>query len=670
MTKLSVFLTLVLLLLPTVTHTSHTKHLFPKRANYFLHWSFDEAAARELAKWDLLILDMETQVTSRPLLAKIRQWNPDIIMLAYITSEEIRRDAALGASQLRQQLYQQIDPRWFAVNTKGERQSFWPGTDLLNMSVEAPTVGGKKMNKALADFVATKLLSTGLWDGVFYDNAFDGITWFTGPEIDLNFDGRRDANPDLAWREGMKFLYDETRRLTDNKFMIAGNGTTRAFRDQLNGNMLENFLPSAWTATMRTYSFNHDGGPQPRINLINANTANRGGPDNYQAMRFGLTSALLADGYYSFDFGDQNHGQLWRYDEYEVDLGRNNGAAGALTDGRDFAPAVWQRSFDHGVAVVNSTDRRQAVPLNGEFEKLRGGQAPVVNDGSIVSELTLEGYDGLILLKTLETLSDTLFTNGALARFLRPDGARVRNGFFVFEEQYAGGDQIAHIDLDGNGQRDLVAVAGNQLLAWRDDGQPYMSLYPYTVNYKGELRIAIGDLDGDGKLEIVVAPGTGKPGPLKVYTRHGESVGREWYPFGTSYVGGVSVAIGDVDGGGRGELIVGVGRGLIPKVRIYKNDEAFNFRISKEFPAFETSFRGGVNVAVGNLDGVGFDEIIVGAGSGKPPLIRTFDGLGTRRLSEFTAYRTAGKPGIEVRAVDVDFDGKDDIVGLSTGVGL
>ncbi len=56
----------------------------PKRANYYLSWEISDAKARELAKWDLLILDMETQVSSLSALKKIRQLNPNIIILAYI----------------------------------------------------------------------------------------------------------------------------------------------------------------------------------------------------------------------------------------------------------------------------------------------------------------------------------------------------------------------------------------------------------------------------------------------------------------------------------------------------------------------------------------------------------------------------------------------------------
>ena len=34
---------------------------YPRLANYFLKWEMTETEAKELARWDLLILDMENQ---------------------------------------------------------------------------------------------------------------------------------------------------------------------------------------------------------------------------------------------------------------------------------------------------------------------------------------------------------------------------------------------------------------------------------------------------------------------------------------------------------------------------------------------------------------------------------------------------------------------------------
>lgn len=635
------------------------KEVFPKKANYFLKWDITDAEALELSKWDLLILDMEVQEKSRGQLQRIRALNPNITILAYITSQEIRTDSANSYSVLRRELFHSIPESWYLYDTTGQRLSWWPGTYLFNVTNQAGLFNGERYNEFLPRFVSNRILSTGLWDGVFYDNAWDGITYFVSSNIDLNHDGVADSNANPEWQEGMKKIYNETRRLTNNKYIIVGNGSTRVYRNELNGSMIENFVPGAWTPTMQTYAFNYDGGPNPRVNIVNANTLNRGDQNNYRAMRFGLTSILLDDGYYSFDYGDKDHSQTWYYDEYDTDLGKAVSGPTSQSGVKNFAPDVWKREFENGVAVVNSTGAQKTVELGGEYEKIQGKQDPRVNDGSIVTETTLDGYDGLILLKTFSTVNDILFTNGSFVRFLRPNGERVRNGFFASEDGYReGGDQIAHIDLDGNGRRDLVVVAKNKILAWRDDGATLFKIFPYTASYKGNLHAAIGDIDLDGKLDIAVSPSSGSTGALKIYNRDGSEKKGGLFPFGAKYTGGFTVAMNN------GRLIVGAGTGREPTVQVYDA----SLKLIKQWVVFEKNFRGGVSVAVGDITGDGRSEVVVGAGPGKKPLIRIFDLEGKEVSPVIQAYSTLFNPGIEVRIADVDFDGKNDIVAMGEGL--
>jgi hypothetical protein len=46
-------------------------------------------------------------------------------------------------------------------------------------------------------------------------------------------------------------------------------------------------------------------------------------------------------------------------------------------------------------------------------------------------------------------------------------------------------------------------------------------------------------------------------------------------------------------------------------------------------------------------------------------LIKVFDSTGALKYGEFEAYKALGTPGIDVRVVDVDFDGRKEIVGMS-----
>lgn len=638
-------------------------HSSPRTANYFLKWELTEVEARELAKWDLVVLDMEIQHRRPDLIRKMRVWNPDIMILVYITPQEIVRNAVSSFSNMRRELVSGVSSEWYLRDSAGKRLSWWPGTYIFNVSNKAPIHDGKRLNTYIVDFVVDELLSTNLWDGVFYDNAWDGIVHFVGSDVDYDLDGTVDTNLDATWQEGMRYIYAETRRRAPADTVLVGNGTSRAYRDDLDGNMLENFIPGAWTNTMNTYAFNDGVG---RYNIINANTGNNGGgKTSYQAMRFGLGSTLLQDGYYSYDFGDQEHGQLWYYDEYDIDLGNPTSPSVSSEGHTSYQKDIWRRDFEHGIALVNSTHGHTTVDLGGEYEKIHGSQDTLVNDGMIVNEVDLDSLDAVLLLKTFSSLNDTIFTNGQFARFFRADGSRVRNGFFVFEDAFQGGYQVAHVDLNGNGKRDLLIVRGNSIRAWRDDGQPYMKIYPYGTGYPGKLRIALGDINNNDMLELYVAPESGYPAPIKVYNRNGQQMKNDWYPFGTSYKGGYSIALGNLYNSFSQNLLIGSGVGKAPEVHVY---DQFYTPV-RTIDVFERSFAGGIDIASGDVDADGKAEIVVGAGPGKGPLIKVLEGDGSE-IHSFNAYTTFEKQGIHVEVLDVDFDGKDDIVGFSPDVGF
>ena len=65
-------------------------------------------------------------------------------------------------------------------------------------------------------------------------------------------------------------------------------------------------------------------------------------------------------------------------------------------------PNVWRRDYEGGIVIVNATGSQQEVSLGGNFRKIRGTQAPSVNDGSVVTRVVLPPLDGIILLRLIE----------------------------------------------------------------------------------------------------------------------------------------------------------------------------------------------------------------------------------------------------------------------------
>jgi hypothetical protein len=74
-----------------------------------------------------------------------------------------------------------------------------------------------------------------------------------------------------------------------------------------------------------------------------------------------------------------------------------------------------------------------------------------------------------------------------------------------------------------------------------------------------------------------------------------------------------------------------------------------------------------VNVACGDVDGDGIDDIITGPGLGGGPHVRVYDKDGNMK-AQFFAFDSTDKKGVEVTAADLDGDGLAEIIGLSTDV--
>ncbi|MBI5793581.1 VCBS repeat-containing protein [Candidatus Uhrbacteria bacterium] len=638
-------------------------HEFVRTANYFLmSGSTLDDAIDTLATFDLIVIPVEAQVYNKTFFAKIRDINSDIVILPYIAT--VSWNDLYWNDSLHQSLYRQIEDDWWLTDGNGKQVSVWTGTRALNLN--------SGWSEYLPEFVKTKVLSTGYWDGVFYDEVQDSISWVGN--VDVNKDGKNDSatTANSLWASRYQDLFKTTRQQIGKKYIMITNGSSNPdFAPYVNGRMFETFPSSDDTLTEwknMTHEYLHlenDVG-YDSVQVLNVNSENTGENNDYRKIRFGITTTLLGNGYFAFDYGTENHSQLWTYDEYGAYLGAPKGDLQNTLNPQDteINTGVWMRDFEQGAVIVNATVSTQTVKLDGDYEKLHGTQDTSVNNGSIVSQITLASKDGIVLLRPIETIVDAVYENGAFARVYNLDGETTRTGFFAYDSTKRGGTQIISFDTDNDGERETVVANDTYVYIYESDGSLYKKFAPYTETYTRGINIAVGDIENDGTVEIVTGTENGGGPHVRVFNGDGVLINPGFFAYADSFRGGVNVAIGDLNGDGIKEIICGAGYNGGPHVRVFaKNGKLLN----PGFFAYDKSFRGGVNVSVGDVDGDGIDDIVTGPGLGGSPLARVYDRDGNLK-SEFYVFDHTDRDGLEVVAADIDDDGIDEILGLTSDV--
>lgn len=221
-------------------------------------------------------------------------------------------------------------------------------------------------------------------------------------------------------------------------------------------------------------------------------------------------------------------------------------------------------------------------------------------------------------------------------------------------------DGLVVVDLDGDKRSEIVITAfhcGHQVVQLSADGRLVVTdkiTEPGTIS-------GVGDLDGSGRQGMLIA----NRGQVTLWRRAATgAVGGEPL-LDARYEGLGQMAVGDLNGDGRPDLVAIVPRGgVLSRLAVFYRQADGQWGPPQELEVDNgADYRSNVRtLAVGDLNGDGRTDIIATAGGLEPYLVvAVFHQTATGGLAPAVHLPTSNYPGVPLIA-DIDRDGRADLV--------
>gem|GEM_PF-304668 len=314
-------------------------------------------------------------------------------------------------------------------------------------------------------------------------------------------------------------------------------------------------------------------------------------------------------------------------------------------------------------------------PISGTFKGISNNQIITIQGTSYL--LKYDGGDGndITLTRpnpqfiTVGTISTPTGSGFEFFSSINPTPTKIT----AFQGFYGEIRVSSNSDFNGDGVNDIVAAAGpgggpRVSIFSGANGNILLDFFAYNTSFSGGVFVATGDVTGDGVPDLIT--GAGATGGPHVIIWDGISLAHNsptpkasFFAYSPTFLGGVSVATGDLNGDGIKEIITGAGIGGGPQVNVYSGG---SFSLLHTFFAYDSHFAGGIFVAAGDLNGDRHAEIITGTGQGGTSKVNLFDGQNFQILGSFSPYQQGYNGPVSVGAADYFGIGKQNII---TGAG-
>ena len=223
--------------------------------------------------------------------------------------------------------------------------------------------------------------------------------------------------------------------------------------------------------------------------------------------------------------------------------------------------------------------------------------------------------------------------------------------------------QISSGDLNEDNQNEIIITQTN----WQGTrvsvyDKNLILINNFHLDFKSPINVEVGDVYNNGREKIVIGSPANTEPRVYIYDSQGKLL-NNFLVYDQKFKGGVAVAIGDVDEDYRNEIITAPAGNGGPHIRIFDK----NGGLKGQFFAGNKDFRGGLNISVGNLNNDRQEEIVIAPKNNSSPYILVYD-LNGKLISNFLAYTKNFKKEVSIEIADTNSDYHNEII-TSAGAG-